>query len=446
MTSNSTKILGFALGTSSAVLVFFQIHVDLPETTVNVNLADPISILAITALGLQIAGRGADLWMRPHLSAWVVAASTALALAFVIGWLDFGVNNWALVNRLFGWVVLMGYAAAGAFIVLCAGRQGARRVCAAVVLTGCVVVATEVIQRLAYGLSVIEHPGPFDGYSANRNAFAFLLLAALACSLAYADVYERGPSRMLWRCCQATLFLGLFLCLSRSGLVITLVLIAGTLLFKISNRRAVFLSLGLAVAFYGALMVIVQAVPTALKIAHDILTIVSSFLEHAGFQLEFLRDCAKFSSLPSTLTRDPYTIGVSGQASNTEHALSIIAGLRLWAENPVFGAGLGAFIARGGDTAFAPTIHSTHVWLLAELGIVGSAIFAGLFLYILYPILKKSSHLEYPADRLTLFLMVVFVLFGLLHDMFYQRVFWLLLGAMCARPGALLRTPFTSNR
>jgi hypothetical protein len=70
-------------------------------------------------------------------------------------------------------------------------------------------------------------------------------------------------------------------------------------------------------------------------------------------------------------------------------------------DHPVFGAGLGAFRNQMILTldGLPLVIHSTAVWLLAELGIVGFLIFAESFT---------------PGDML------------------YQRTFWLLIGAALA--------------
>ena len=68
---------------------------------------------------------------------------------------------------------------------------------------------------------------------------------------------------------------------------------------------------------------------------------------------------------------------------------------------------------------------------------VGFMVFAGFLLYILYPVLAGRMRSRWPRDRILLLLMTAFVVFGLVHDIFYQRVFWMLLGALCACPAGV---------
>ena len=232
------------------------------------------------------------------------------------------------------------------------------------------------------------------------------------------------------RCCRRC-------CLSqsRAGIVTGFVLLAGALFLGLSNRRMTLLTPCLAIVIYGAMLVVPKVATSATEIMTDILSLASTyyFNEHWVALVDWLggitTSLKEFDDVGASLT------GTSTASSSTQRALSITEGLRIRAESPLFGTGLGAFIRQGLGHDGAPlVIHSTPVWLLAELGIVGTATFAGLFLYILYPVLKRRPRSTRPADRLLLFLMAAFALFGLTHDIFYQRVFWLLLGMLCARP------------
>ena len=55
-------------------------------------------------------------------------------------------------------------------------------------------------------------------------------------------------------------------------------------------------------------------------------------------------------------------------------------------DHPVFGAGLGAFRNQMIPTpeGLPLVIHSTAVWLLAELGIVGFLVFSAAFMYVFF--------------------------------------------------------------
>src|SRR5690606_15055837 len=96
---------------------------------------------------------------------------------------------------------------------------------------------------------------------------------------------------------------------------------------------------------------------------------------------------------------------------------------------PILGAGLGAFrsqliIGTGGQPLL---IHSTVVWLLAELGIVGLAVFLVPALALLYWLWRVGK--PDMGNRLTILCLIIFGVMSGPADMLYQRTFWLLIGA-----------------
>ncbi|MGH7015368.1 MAG: methyltransferase domain-containing protein, partial [Stellaceae bacterium] len=125
------------------------------------------------------------------------------------------------------------------------------------------------------------------------------------------------------------------------------------------------------------------------------------------------------------------TNGDPGQGWDTERWTSLVGGARMFLAHPIFGAGLGAFVlsfAREHGTF--TIIHSTPLWLLAETGLVGFAVFAAAYLYVLRREIRGS--IENSTDAAGILLVLSLLAFGLMaqvHDLMYQRVFWLLVGA-----------------
>jgi hypothetical protein len=72
-------------------------------------------------------------------------------------------------------------------------------------------------------------------------------------------------------------------------------------------------------------------------------------------------------------------------------------------------------------------IHSTSVWLLAELGIIGFATFATPAAYALAVELRRRR--ADSAGQLIALCLVALGVMSLPADMLYQRTFWLLFGA-----------------
>jgi O-antigen ligase len=126
-------------------------------------------------------------------------------------------------------------------------------------------------------------------------------------------------------------------------------------------------------------------------------------------------------------------------AVTAQHLQTIFEGWAMFLAHPLFGAGLGAYmhskISAGSELL---VIHSTPVWLLAETGVIGCAVFAAAALRLFF---EAVSH---RGERTALLLMLMLGAIGTMamaHEMLYQRAFWLLLGAVLAMPAASSRAP-----
>ena len=112
---------------------------------------------------------------------------------------------------------------------------------------------------------------------------------------------------------------------------------------------------------------------------------------------------------------------------------TIARGIEMWISNRVFGAGLGVFFETSRiyyDQHIV--IHSTPVWVLAKLGLVGFVVLA----VIAFNISKSAFlvDLKKPENACLLIIMAHFLVFGLVHEIFYQRIFWLAIGLCLAVP------------
>ena len=122
-------------------------------------------------------------------------------------------------------------------------------------------------------------------------------------------------------------------------------------------------------------------------------------------------------------------------SSDSERFLSILGGVKLFLSHPVLGNGLGAYAAETVARGNFVVIHSTPVWLLAEMGLIGFLAFAVPAVTIFW-----KEWVVSPRDRVGQMLLLMLVTFGvmsLVHELLYQRAFWLLLGAAlaCTAPG-----------
>lgn len=398
--SNIEDSAAWMFGMATAVLVFFQFHAVLPAGTLNFNLADPIAILALAALLLHsFATRTWPAWRFTKVNAVLLAISGVLLFGFFRGYLSIGITQWALVGRMLGWLLLMGYMAAGYLIVAYAGYHGMRRIAETMISTMVVIVLVTVIVRIFWGFGISLGGSVslnFDGYAGNRNAFAFQLLTVFVLLSAYISLFCRGKSSgdglKLSSLSLAIVLAGIVWTASRTGLIVAVILLCTFWCFSPRERKL--LTYVLPMTF------VIWSVPV----------LVVHVLGGAGVQ--------------SVL---------SNEGSNTERLETIIYAMRLWQDSPFFGSGLGVFFARSPEWFGHPlVIHSTPFWLLAEFGLIGLAVVGCSWLLLAHAAWKSRCRL--PYSRALLMLLVLFGVFCLAHEMFYQRVLWFVAGVLLASP------------
>ena len=401
--------LDWLLPLAVATAVFFQIHVPTAAGKLNVNLADPFVLVAAALFVLRHAvARSWPRWRVPHMTSHAAAACAVIALAALHGWIAFGWSDWAMINKAIGFVMLLCYAATGALI---AGRAG-RRGWSMLLLTFAAVAASLVL--LDIGITVLINSGwiallnfvnyQISGFSQNANAFAFVLLLALAALLAL-----RLPLR-IHSALIGILIAGIWFSGSRSGLATMLALIGAGLAMR-TNVRPLLAGCGV-----GALALIAAAqAPFAVR---SLLALWDPSIADGSA-----------SSILVFMSRDT-------SASTMEHIATIQQGLAMFLSHPLFGAGLGAFIGEQIRATGTPlVIHSTPVWLLAETGAVGFAVFLSAAARIVAA--EWPRRMDRPA-RLLILIFGILALMSELHELLYQRAFWLILGAtlaIAAKPG-----------
>ena len=87
----------------------------------------------------------------------------------------------------------------------------------------------------------------------------------------------------------------------------------------------------------------------------------------------------------------------------------------------------------GGGPEFLGLGHTAALlgWLLAEMGAIGLVVFAAPIIRILFAELKPGRRTTPPAQILIL-IIVAFSVTSLVHEILYQRLFWLVFGAAMA--------------
>lgn len=360
---------------STALLLFFQIEVPVNGDMVNVSPADLFAAVCGVVVLLELLERPRS-FLAP-LPLYCCIASAAFGAAYLHGVWSFGTTTWA-TSKLIGWFVLLSYCGAGAMLANAASFGGIRRL----VLTICVALAFIVPFTLIANLPSDLVNG-LQGFAGNRNAFAFELVIAMAAGM---TVIGDHP---YWPTCATIFNAGVLFTGSHAGIYILAVVDGAYLIANPRLWRSVVLPLAVAVAFYLTAMI-----ARALLLGTDLASA-------AAFQ-----------------ARD---------SSEIQHWFTIERGLSFFAAHPIVGNGLGYAYAHIVDTAGTPlVIHNVPLWIAAEFGI-GGVLLAGAF--AVHAARAIAARWPTATAQCMLLISLTFGGFGMVHDVFYQRSFWFLLGA-----------------
>jgi hypothetical protein len=396
------QALAWCLPIAAAVAVLFQIYVPIGGGLLNVNLADPIALLAGTLFLLRaITTRTLPNWRIAGINIAALAATTMLGISLLIGASRFGFTDWALINRFAGWFVLLAFAATGALISMVAGREGLRVMLLSYVGATLGVAAIELAlimaSVIADGLPKLVEPGNLQAFALNRNFFAFQLLMAVCAGVVLVE-QQRFRTVMMTLIMAALWYSG-----SRSGWGAFVVLMGVAVAFRYASLNEIGLGLVGSTAIICAIAAIAalgagQTVQLAAIHGPDI---------------------------------------VPSAAATAERLMSMTRGWEMFLDHPIFGAGLGAFrnlnILTGGS-GIPLLIHSTPLWLLAELGLVGFMVFAvpGVAIFLTQARLVRDE----PLAAIAVLCIIAFAIMGTPAEMVYQRTFWLIIGATLVVPGS----------
>lgn len=431
-----TRFTALLIAISTSVLIFFQVRITTEGGAVTANVSD---VVALTAFGLTILlilrHRNLSIF-PPFFSIGLLAISGLFVLALAIGWSRYGLTQWAVVNRGFGWVIILGYLAAGGVLVWTSKTSERVLVLWCFALAGASIAGIELV-LLIISLFKVSFPAdtfvyPLRGYSGNSNAFALqMVLSAVAAITAYR---LGSGNRAMLRIILVVTALAAFYSLSRSGMATYL---GAVFLFVIisshgEHRERLFNFFTVAVATLIALTF------------PDIASKISALWAQANLTANPNVDVGG-----SVLDKDVLAhlnFVFARVSSDTLRWQSIADGWALWKQYPLFGAGLGAFVQSRIDAGLSSlVIHSGPVWIMAELGLFGIVVIGAVFVGLLGLSVKMIRDTEYFIWGSGLIvLLAAFAVSGSVHDFFYQRSFWFLLGvfvAVCGKSSLQLSNP-----
>ncbi|WP_165830292.1 MULTISPECIES: lysylphosphatidylglycerol synthase transmembrane domain-containing protein [unclassified Pseudomonas] len=441
-----------------ATLILFQVHLPVGDTVININLSDPFAVLALAAVGLNaIFMRTLPHWRIKLFNGFLLIMSMVLGLGFLHGWFSFGSSAWA-VGKLFGWAVLLGFLAAGYLCTSYFGVRGIRRIVETMVVILCSILVVQIALRSLHLEHIIQWKGynsSVEGYSGNRNALAFQILAVCSVFVGFFPMYKGKRLKAFPRISCETLFTlslawmlaGLYYTYSRTGIAVAFCL----LLFVVGRRLMPWRSVLAAAVGSALLCAAIAYVPTALsmikllQVDHAASALESSQARNHVLNLpypiigsESSQESREKSGTPPATSSEAlsslHPIPSSGFSEASSDALRwqlIKKSTELWLEAPVVGHGLGYFIKESPAWfGFPIVVHNTLLWLLVEVGLLGAIAFLVAFVGVCtFAFRNKISRVR---NNGLILLMLSFSLMSLFHEMLYQRLFWFLIGALLA--------------
>ena len=415
-------------------LVLFQLPLPTASGAINVNLGDPFAILgALTLVSMSVVGgRWRRLWRVPYMNAAIVAAALVMVFGFLHGVAVIGVTDWALFNRLIGFAVLICFLLTGALVTTVGGQAGFALLSRVFIAAVAAVVASELGLRLFDGwttASLFEWEPRFAGMAGNPNAFATQLALALAVALPARHVWIGRRAGMVELLILGLIAVGVWYSASRAAWGAILCLVALYLLLgRLDVSR-------LGRSILGALLIIgAVALIGLIDVGLIDIGLVDRGGTFGGLGLVDRGGTFGPNLLGFTLTLEDNTLLQMQQ----DRWLSLVGGFYLWLEHPVFGAGLGTFIQQQIEATGTPlVIHNSALWLAAELGLVGLLVFLFVPVALIGKLWVDRVWRDEWSGAAILGSLCVIGVMSLVHELAYQRTFWLLAGAALALPGSL---------
>ncbi len=364
----------------------------------------------------------------PLLAALATATIAVFTLSIFVGKATTGTfSQWALINKLVGWLALFAFCLAGYLIARAGSAQRItflRAFLGFAAIVGVTTYAAHIVQTFGYSTApfFISNDTRLGGLMTNPTAFAFLYAVVVVFHVGDMRHQHLWPRR--YHIAAVALYLVLvFLSGSRSSWLGLGFGITSLAVLRVIHLR------GLAIATTASIVLAVIAltsrdVSAVIVPSHDVAS------NSNGRAMVYVLD------IP-LLSRNE--LGVEFRLDQLDR------GLELWRAEPWLGIGLGSYIVDHAARGFDPPqhLHNSALWLLTETGVIGAVTFGAFFLVLLYGLWPRP---DAPPFAIAVFaVLMVFVGVSIGTEALYQRHLWVLLGMALALPPDPPARPSTST-
>lgn len=370
-----------------------------------------------------------------------VVFSIFAALCVVFAWAYYlSISNSMMVGwttaKLFGVFLMLVYLITGAALGVLGGEEGRRLFAVSYVFfaVGTIVISgTNMFWPESLSLfTMLPKQYRLSGLTGNPIAFALVVLLAVCLTVAY-----RHTIRNLFNDAAYILILG--------------ILLAGALL---SSSASIWLTMPLCLAIF--------VLSRDLSFKHVALSAVAASLILACLSLTTKNDVLKeqFGTtlqkvmwlMPGTSENSEPVLQQDNDSTFTEKAMfrsieprkiTNKAAWEAWKTAPIFGQGLGYIMHRQkAEKTFGDhpiQVHNTLLWLLAETGIIGFAVFITFLLCVFYILIasRSAAHILRHDNSSSFILAVAIFCIGwqvmsLANELMFQRIVYFSLGMALA--------------
>ena len=413
----TTKKIAFFLLAAIAIAVQAQISIfsQGDYLGLRINLADillPVAGVFVLFSLISKTTRWPE-WSNKYTPYLLFSLLGVLTIALINGYYYIGGwSSWALINKYFGFVILICYFHLAGWIVTNFGQSQTtysfvKYFCAAFLIT-LVLSIIDTVQQPFSGYSLWVGDFAWDGLMANRNAYMVAAIFTITFLLTF-SIYDKlilpfWCSALLWIILPTfTIYNG-----SRTGWIFGALILLAYLIkapMKFLKEIAPFLIIGTVITF-----------------------LIFNYISNGEIRL-----IRQYTFLTALFQQDePDYFG------DQKRYIALEDGIELYQQsNPIIGAGLGAYkpfqIEKRGK--YIDVIDWSTLWLLTEMGILGLASFSAFFLLGLYVLFKKG-YKEGSAYHTAIFcFLIIIIAMSFLHELLYTRFLWFALGlGMATQP------------
>jgi hypothetical protein len=408
------SLILFLLG----IFLQLQLTIGRSETYLGLRLclADALLPLigAVAAVSLLRGKSQWPMWRTQHIDLWMGGITALMVLSFFWGWYQMGeLSQWALVNRVIGWGVLLGYFYGAAWLATNLPYESVlwfiRSFISFCLIVASIYITAIILSDFGWVQTIHLLPYPAEGLSGNRNAFALMYLATLCFALTNPQI---EPFKKYW---------AIFLI---------------PLMVSYNGSRMMLIALIFILAYALYLKTLRQDWKTWISLALGILILVGI---HSKIDRDIFRehqDQRLFEFIVPPQQQPEFS-----QQSDQIRSILYREAIDTWQRHPIFGIGLGANLAaqQHEQGHLIDLIDSVPLWLICEMGVIGViglAAFLG-FSWVVMRVIWIGAHKTKPQSEFyhsMLLFILCFVLMASVHQLLYTRFLWVLLGFSMALP------------